>query len=295
MRSSLRELQIETNGVRLHVVEAGPADGPLVLLLHGFPEFWWGWHRQIDALADAGMRLWIPDQRGYNLSEKPTHLSAYRPEELVQDAADLIRASGAQRAHIVGHDWGAAVAWWLAAQQPNLVDRLAILNVPHPRVMLQTLRSNPNQLLRSWYIYSFQIPRLPELLLRMNGFALLAAMLRQTARPGTFSEEDFQSYRKAWAQPGALTGMLNWYRAAFGYGAREIFRSGSAQRIQVPTLIIWGVHDPALSRRMVQPSVDLCDQGEIAWFEDAGHWVQHEKADRVNRLILRHLLDHPPT
>ena len=154
----LTSARIKTNGVKLHVVQSGPVDGPLVILLHGFPEFWYGWRKQIPALANAGFRVWAPDQRGYNTSEKPPNVRDYRLDKLADDVAGLIGISGRRRVTVVGHDWGGAVAWWLAANYPELVERLVILNVPHPLVMQRLIYTDPRQTLRSWYMFFFSDP-----------------------------------------------------------------------------------------------------------------------------------------
>ena len=273
---------IETNGVRLHVVQAGPADGPLVILLHGFPEFWYGWHRQIDALADAGFWVWAPDQRGYNLSEKPAGIAAYGIDTLSADVVGLIDAAGRQKAIVVGHDWGAAVAWWTAVVHADRVERLVVLNVPHPVVMQQFARRDPGQMLRSWYIGFFQLPWLPETLSRLDNWVIAVRSLRMSSRPGTFTDADVQQYRTAWSQPGAFTAMVNWYRAAL----RKPASRQPSVRITVPTLLIWGARDQFLKREMAQPSIDLCDNGRLVFLENATHWVQHEEASRVNELII---------
>lgn len=272
---------VETNGVRLHVVQAGPADGPLLILLHGFPEFWYGWRHQIATLAEAGFWVWAPDQRGYNLSDKPTRIAAYRIDTLAADVVGLIDAAHRQKAIVVGHDWGAAVAWWTAIIYPERIERLVILNVPHPVVMQRFARRNLGQMLRSWYIGFFQLPWLPEVMCRLGDWAMLVRTLRNSSLPGTFSDADMQKYRMAWSQPGAFTALINWYRAAL---QKPPPRQPSI-RITVPTLLIWGVRDQFLKQDMAQLSIDLCDNGRIVFFENATHWVQHEEAERVNELI----------
>ena len=273
---------VETNGIRLHVVQAGLADGQLVILLHGFPEFWYGWRHQIDSLAQAGFWVWAPDQRGYNLSDKPTGIDAYRIDTLAADVVGLINAAGRQKAVVVGHDWGAAVAWWLAATHPERVERLVVLNVPHPAVMSRYVRQDLGQLRRSWYIGFFQLPGLPEFLCRLGNWAALTRTLRRSSRPGTFTETDYEPYRTAWSQPGAFGAMVNWYRAALQKPPERKL----SKRISVPTLLIWGVRDQFLKRDMAQPSIDRCDKGRVVFFENATHWVQHEEVEAVNRLIL---------
>jgi epoxide hydrolase 4 len=286
MLSSYEDVYIETNGVRLHAVQAGPPDGPLVVLLHGFPEFWYGWERQIGPLAQAGLRLLVPDQRGYNLSDKPKGTAAYHIDLLALDIVGLIQAAGREKALIVGHDWGAAVGWQLATFYPQWVEKLAILNVPHPAVMNRALRRSPSQFRKSWYMFFFQIPGLPERLLRRDNWQPLADSLLKTSRPGAFSQEDLARYREAWSQPGAMTGMLNWYRQVIRSGFGYVFKPMPLPCITVPTLMLWGKQDFALDWRLAQPSIDLCVNKELIIFDDATHWVQHEQAERVNPLLL---------
>lgn len=271
---------VETNGVRLHVVQAGPETGPLVVLLHGFPEFWYGWKAQIDTLAEAGFWVWAPDQRGYNLSDKPRNVADYALDTLVSDVIGLIDAADRQKAVVVGHDWGAAVAWWTAVSYPERVDRLVALNVPHPVVMQRFARRDPGQLRRSWYIGFFQVPWLPEKLLSWQKGRLLARVLRSSSEPGTFSDADLEQYQTAWNQPGAVRSMINWYRAAI----RAPTSRRSSIRVTVPTLLIWGVMDQFLKRDMAQASIDLCDDGRVV-FLPTTHWVQHEQPERVGELI----------
>jgi len=276
---------LRVNGVRLHVVQDGPENGRLVLLLHGFPEFWYGWRHQISAVADQRFRVWAPDQRGYNLSEKPSGLRAYTREQLAADAVGLIAASGREQAVVIGHDWGAAVAWQLAGTHPELVERLVIINVPHPKVFQEHLRSSLRQLLKSWYIIFFQLPWLPEALGRRKDWRQLTRALTQTSRPGTFLEEDLERYREAWSRPGAYTAMLNWYRAA----VRRPSPALADPVIKPPTLVIWGARDQFLDQALARPSAALCENGRLEVLPQATHWVIHEEPDQVNRLILGHL------
>lgn len=277
---------IVTNGISLHVVMAGPPQGQPVLLLHGFPEFWFGWRQQMPALASAGYRVIVPDQRGYNLSDKPKGIRAYRLETLVADALGLLDALGYEQTHLVGHDWGAAVAWALAIRHPERLHKLGILNVPHPAVMLNFLRrGDPEQWRRSWYIFAFQLPFLPEVLLRARNWRNLERALRGSSKIHTFSREDVIEYKKAWSQPGAVTAMLNWYRAI----VRHRSTWPGDMRVHVPTLILWGMQDVALSHRMARLSLDYCQDGKLVLFEDATHWVQHDEAEEVNQLLLEFL------
>ena len=272
---------ISTNGIRLHVVQAGSRDHPLVILLHGFPEFSRSWRQQIPALVSAGYRVWAPDQRGYNLSDKPDGIAAYGLDILAEDVVGLIDAAGEQKAYLVGHDWGAAVAWHVAAVYPDRLKKLVILNVPHMKVMKKHLRSDLAQLRRSWYIFLFQIPWLAEKVLSWNNWERALQGMRKSARPGTFSRADLEAYRQAWSQPKAYTSMINWYRAM----VRKPPARRSSPRISVPTLMIWGVLDRYLGLEMAQESIDLCDDGRLELIEEATHWVQHEEPERVNHLI----------
>ena len=282
MTNLVEHAYIETNGIRLHVAQAGPADGPLVILLHGFPEFWYGWRRQIEPLARAGYRVWAPDQRGYNLSDKPQGLAAYDIAELARDVVGLIDASGRQKCFLAGHDWGAAVAWTVAQSYPERIEKLAILNVPHPAVMFRTLRSSPAQLRKSWYMFFFQIPLLPEAMLRTNDWAGAVEMLRRSSLPGSFTEQDFEQYRQAWWRKGAFTSMLNWYRAVIQHPPAM----PADPRLRLPTLVLWGKRDIALSHEMAQPSIDLCEDGQLIFFENATHWVQHDEAEAVTAYLI---------
>jgi pimeloyl-ACP methyl ester carboxylesterase len=272
---------VATNGIRLHVATTGPEDGPLVILLHGFPEFWYGWRHQIPHLAEAGFRVWAPDQRGYNLSEKPKGLAAYSIDQLAADVVGLVEAAGCETASLVAHDWGAGVAWWTAAKFPERIKRIVIINAPHWQVFREHLRRNPAQMRKSWYILFFQIPWVPEL--------LAGWMMRRPTEPGSeaarmFTNGDPEAYRRAWRQPGALTATINWYRAA-ARGASTLPPDRQGGRIRVPTLLIWGSRDEHLVREMAQPSIELCDHGSLVYFEEASHWLHHEMADQVNPLI----------
>jgi epoxide hydrolase 4 len=276
---------IQTNGVKLHVVTAGPQAGPPVILLHGFPEFWGGWRQQLPALAEAGYRVIAPDQRGYNLSERPRAVRAYRIDELGKDVIGLLNHFGYEKVHLVGHDWGAAVAWSVAVAFPQRVQKLAILNVPHPAVMQQFIRRSPQQLLKSWYIGFFQIPGLADWLMKQNQFAGAARLLRGSGKPGTFSPADIETYKTAWRNSNGLTGMLNWYRAIVRYPPP----AAADLRVHVPTLVLWGKQDVALSHAMATASLQLCDDGQLVFFEQATHWVQHDEAAAVNRALVTFL------
>lgn len=277
----VRHFRFNNGSVQLHAGEAGPANGPKVILLHGFPEFWYGWRHQLGPLASAGYNVIAPDGRGYNLSDKPANVDQYTLDKLVSDVVALHEHVGRYPLNLVGHDWGAAVAWAFAAFHPEKVRRLAILNVPHPAVMGKFLLTHPRQLLRSWYMFFFQIRKLPESLISAHDFALARRALVRTSRAGTFSEEDLAHYRAAWAKPGAMTGMINWYRALATRAA-----TAKVPDIEVPTLILWGKRDAFLLPELAEMSVNRCRSAELVWFDEATHWVQHEEALAVNRRLL---------
>lgn len=271
--------------LRLHAAVAGPETGPLAILLHGFPEFWYSWRWQIPALAGAGFLVVAPDQRGYNLTQKTP---PFDMDTLSQDIVHLIQACGRERAFIAGHDWGAAVAWALASAHPERVERLAILNVPHPTVMTRNLLGgNWRQAARSWYIALFQIPALPEWLLQADDFRALKQMLIRTARPGTFTPHDLEQYAKAWAQPGGLPAMVGWYRAA----ARAVLNHRpmtAPWRLSMPTLILWGERDVALEVGLAEQSLNYLADGRLIRYPDATHWVHEDLPAEVNRELLAH-------
>jgi len=273
------ESYAEVNGVRLHHVEAG--SGPLVVLLHGFPEFWYAWSRQIPALADAGYHVVAPDMRGYNLSGKPAGWRAYDAEHLAGDIAALIRHFGVEDAYVVGHDWGGTVAYLTAMEHPDVVKRLAVLNAAHPARMLESLRTI-RQLRKSWYVIFFQIPAIPERLLAANGFASTKRSLRG-ASSGAFGDADIERYVDAWSQPGAMTGMINYYRAAL----RESPRTALARMrpIDVPVLVIWGERDTYLGSELAQPDPKWVPNVRVERVSEATHWVQHDAPEGVNELL----------
>ncbi|MGY6215972.1 alpha/beta fold hydrolase [Methylolobus aquaticus] len=275
------------NDVRLHYVEAG--QGTLVLLLHGFPEFWYAWRRQIPALVDAGFRVIALDQRGYNTSEKPLGIAPYRLEHLVDDVVGIIRAAGEDSAIVVGHDWGGAIAWSVAMAHPEVVQRLVVLNGPHPRRVFEEFRT-ASQLLKSWYVFFFQLPWLPEWLLRRANFASLDRVLsRDPVNSAAFNPDDIEAYRSALAQPGALTATINYYRALFRRNPLDIYRA--ARPIVCPTLLIWGEQDRYLGLRFTEGLERWVSNLTVARIPEASHWVQADAPETVNALLLDFL--HP--
>ncbi len=281
MPNTLEGLTFHNGPIELHAVASGPPDGPVIVLLHGFPEFWYCWHKQIEPLAAAGFRVIVPDQRGYNTSSKPRGAAFYALSELTSDVLAIADQLGQDRIFLAGHDWGAAVAWSVALLHPQRVSKLAILNVPHPSVMRRYLNTNRRQLRRSWYMFFFQLPWLPEAAFSALNFRLGVRSLVRSSRPGTFSPEDLAQYRAAWSQPGALTSMINWYRAAFRY--RSKFPDST---VHVPTRILWGERDAFLLSEMAHDSLRYCDSAELYTFANASHWLQHEEPARVSELLI---------
>jgi pimeloyl-ACP methyl ester carboxylesterase len=277
----LKDAYAEVNGIRLHYVEQG--EGPLVVLLHGFPEFWYSWSKQIDALANAGFRVVAPDMRGYNLSDKPPGVKAYDTDPLAADIAGLIRERGEERAFLAGHDWGATVAWAMAMDHPEVVERLAILNGAHPRKLQKALHSKPRQLIRSWYFFAFQTPWLPERIETLDRHRSLRNRFKD-AKPGAFTKEDIDRYVDAWSQPGALTGQLNYYRAAVRVSSKVA--EARIKPLQAPTRVIWGEKDRYLGRDLAEPDpADVPNLEQVIRLPDASHWVLQDEPGRVSELL----------
>ena len=288
------------NGIRLHYAETGSGDN-LVVLLHGFPEFWYSWRHQLTALGE-NYHVVAPDMRGYNLSDKPLRVEDYRIEVLVEDVVDLIKNFGARKAAIVAHDWGAAVAWAVAQKYPERVSKLAVLQVPPAAVWRANL--SLRQLLRSWYMFFFQLPRIPEWVIGRKDFAALNRTFKETvARKDTFSDADIELYKEALRRPGAVTAAVNYYRAnvrriisprpagsTVGGNAKsktDQATPGGDGRIRVPTLFIFGEQDfailPATVRGIGEHVAAPYSEVRIA---DSGHWVQNEAAAEVNEALI---------
>lgn len=288
------------NGIRLHYAESGRGDN-LVILLHGFPEFWYSWRHQLEALGKS-CHVVAPDMRGYNLSDKPARVEDYRIEVLVEDVVGLIDHFGANQAAIVAHDWGAGVAWAAAQKYPQRISKLAVLQVPPAAVWRANI--SLRQLLRSWYMFFFQLPRIPEWAIGRKDFAALNRTFRETvARKGTFSDADIEIYKEALRRPGALTAAVNYYRANVrrvmsqrkvigkpernGESTTDQTRLGGNGRIRVPTLFIFGEQDFAILAETVSGIAKYIDapyrEVRIA---DVGHWVQNEAVAEVNEALI---------
>jgi epoxide hydrolase 4 len=269
---------LSVNDVTLHYVTKG--EGELVLMLHGFPEFWYSWRHQIAEFSHDYKAVAL-DLRGYNESDKPKAQDAYRLSVLLEDIKGVIKGLGYERCILVGHDWGGAIAWTFAYAYPQLVERLIVLNLPHPAKFSEGLRTLP-QLLKSWYIFLFQVPVFPEWLLSQNNYRLLIGILTQTAvNSDAFPPEAIEAYRTAAAKPGAVTAMLNYYRNLWGSN----FLQESWDVLYVPTLMIWGENDVALGKELTLGTQDYVKDLEIRYISNCGHWVQQEQPQLVNQYI----------
>jgi len=272
---------IDLPHLRMHYAVAGPEQGPPIILLHGFPEFWYSWRFQIPVLAQAGYRVYAPDQRGYNLTDKQ---GPYDVATLTRDVANFQDVMGIATCPIVGHDWGAVVAWSFAARYPKRVEKLLILNGPHPNAYLDACKHHFRQIRKSWYIYFFQLPWLPERLLRRKDFAALDRVFAALR----MNSDDIARYKSALAQPGALTAMIGWYRFMVRGMFRNRFKSPVA-RIGVPTCVIWGERDLALDSTCNDTLCRYVPNLVIHRLPDANHWVQMHRPDAVNALLLAYL------
>ncbi len=269
-------------GVRLHCAVAG--SGPLLLLLHGFPEFWYSWRHQIPVLAEH-FTVVAPDLRGYNESDKPPRIGDYTTPTLVQDIVQLIHSFGYERAIVAGHDWGGAVAWSTALSRPEVVEKLIILNAPHPRLFMQHILTNPQQRLRIWYMLFFQLPWLPEITIRANHYQFIEGAFRGMAvHKEQFSEEVIAEYKRAIAKPRALTSALNYYRA-LSRSSSIRFTATLNPVAKMPVMVIWGEQDTALGKELNDRLEYYVPDLILHFVSDASHWIQQDRPDLVNRYM----------
>ena len=274
---------IVSNGVRLHYVTQG--EGDLVLLLHGFPEYWYSWRHQIPELAQR-YKVVALDLRGYNESEKPQGDKAYTIPELVEDIKGVITGLGYQKCILMGHDWGGALAWSFAYAYPEMLQKLVVLNLPHPAKFAEGIKSNTHQMLRSWYMLFFQLPGIPEWLISANDYQLIADAFVGTATQKTaFTSEDLEAYKKAAAKPGALTAMINYYRQ----NALSLLSDRKWTVLEVPTLMIWGEEDTALGKELTYGTETYVRDFQIRYIPNCGHWVQQEQSQLVNQYLREYL------
>ncbi|HEY7126612.1 MAG TPA: alpha/beta hydrolase [Ktedonobacterales bacterium] len=283
LASAPQETYISTNGIRLHAMMQGE-HGPLVVLLHGFPECWYSWRHYLPFLAEHGYRAVAPDLRGYNLSDKPKGIINYQTPILARDVYELIHALGEERAIVVGHDWGGAIAWNVAMYYPQAVEKLAVCNLPHPAKFAEGIRTW-RQLRKSWYIFTFQLPWLPEYLMQRDLYGTLERVMRgAAARKDAISDDDLRVYAEALGQPGALTATLNYYRAVVRWGWRV-----PSQPINAPTQIIWGEEDIVLGKELTYGTEKYVPDLRIHYIPNCGHWVQQEAQQEVQEVLLEFL------
>ena len=278
----LESTRMVGSGVLIHVMFAGPKDGPPVVLLHGYPEFWWAWNQQIAQLARAGFRVIVPDQRGYNSSEKPSGVEAYRIDLLIADIIALIVRLRYDDVYLAGHDWGGAIAWRIAILHPERVRKLMMFNSPHPLAWRDAAQDPEKEESVSWFRTFFQLPVLPELATRAGNFRLVVNSLRETSRPGTFSDREMDYYRYAWSRNWSMHSMINWYRAA----ARYPVEMPDDSVVRVPTRIVWGTQDRYFEPRMAQLSLKHCADASLLEVTNAGHWLLHEEPELTSRELI---------
>ena len=274
---------VHGDGVDIHVASAGPENGDPVVLLHGFPDFWFGWRHQIPALVEAGYRVYVPDRRGVNESDAPEGVSLYSLDDLAADALTVVNHASEEPVPVVGHDWGGAVAWWVATEFPERVERVVAINAPHPVAMERRVFRDPLQTLRSAYMGLFQVPEVPERLLEAADWRLLEAVLTGGTREGAFDDAELYDYRRAWSRTGPES-LLAPYRAAVRDRPEP-----PEPHVAPPAAIMWGLDDPALSNTLADDTADLCEDARTVRFTGAGHWVHREAPEMVNDLLVRFL------
>ncbi len=271
---ALEHRNLNVGQVNLHVAVQG--DGPAVVLLHGFPGFWFTWRSQLDALSRGGFRAVAPDLRGFNLSDKPRFVDSYRPDRLTRDVLGLLDALAIDRAFIVGHDWGGVIAFRFAGEHPDRVEKLAVINAPHPELFRRRIL-HPRQLMRSWYVGLFQVPVLAEWVVTRP------SVVRSALGGAGLEEAEVEAYVEALRRPGAASGAMNYYRAAL----RERWRAPAV--IAAPTLVLWGERDRALGPEVLSGIERYARDVRIRRFPDAGHFLLRDRADEVNRELLAFL------
>ncbi len=276
------------NHITLHVKEAGDTEAPAVLFLHGFPSFWHSWQQQIDYFSSLRYHVIVPDQRGYNESSKPNAVADYRLSLLVDDMVQLLAAMKVKKAYLVAHDWGGIVAWALLKTHPQLFVKAVIINAPY---LPSYAKPSVQQLRKSWYVYFFQLPRLPEWMMQRNDFALLEKVMKRSSVRGTFSTEDIGLYKEAWRKKGSMKAMINWYRALAKYSsdAKEIF--GNRTPVDVPVLLLWGNQDAFLEKASGICPAKHCTRFNQKEYADATHWLPMEKGSEVSEEIERFFQD----
>lgn len=277
-------IRVTANGINFEVAAMGAGER-LALCLHGFPEHAYSWRYQMPLLARLGYRVWAPNLRGYGKTDSPQEVAAYKTRTLVEDVAALIQVSKAKETLLMAHDWGGALAWSLALLQPELIQRLVVLNLPHPACFARELR-RPVQISKSWYMFFFQVRGLPELLLGRRQGRATSELIRRTSRdPSRFPDAVLEVYRQNAARPGGLTAMVNWYRAAFRNGGFTRLYGDRLPKIAIPTLFLWGDADAALSIRTTRGTENYVSNLTFRVFPGVSHWIQQEAPEAVNAMI----------
>jgi pimeloyl-ACP methyl ester carboxylesterase len=275
--------KLDANGLDFHVAECGDGDR-LALCLHGFPEFWISWRHQMPLLAELGWRVQAPDLRGYGGTEKPSRREDYALERLLDDVAALIDLSGAREVMLVAHDWGGLIAWFFAMRGIRALDRLVIMNLPHPGAAERAF--GLRQLRSSWYALFFQLPCLPERMLTASGAKLISQMFSGTSsHPERFPEEILEQYRQAVLLPGAPKAMLDYYRAFLWGGGLRRQRALGFPQIDIPTLMLWGENDVALTKGTTVGTDAFVSDLTLRYLPDASHWVQQDQPEVVNAML----------
>ncbi len=277
---------ISHQDIQLEVREAGAENGKLMVLLHGFPECWSTWRHQIAPLVQAGFRVVVPNMRGYGRSSKPKDYRRYHLDKLITDVEAIRLFYQAERFHLVGHDWGGAVAWWYALHHEAKLYSLSVLNLPHPLAFLTKLKGSPAQMLKSWYMFYFQIPFLPEFVLKIGRFAILKKILKASSTRHAYDAEDFRLLEEAWREPGAIQAMVNYYRALL----RNLRLPESDGTLHLPVQILWGEKDLALSVQGAHDSMRFLKNGTLTLYPDATHWLAHDKPEEISRKLIDHAL-----
>ncbi len=279
----IRHEFVKVNGIRMHYVTKG--NGSLFVLLHGFPEFWYSWRHQIPTLSKQ-FKVVAPDMRGYGETEKPVTIDEYKIEKIVNDIVELVHQLGFKKAIIGGHDWGGIIAWSIAMMAPDIVEKLIIMNAPHPGVYSKHIPKNIKQVLRSWYVFFFLIKGIPELILSNNNYMVLkSSILKSSVRKESFSEKDIEKYVSSW-KSGGISGGINYYRANLSLRYWSNSNKDSFPKIKVPVLQIWAEDDKFLGKELTKDTQEFIDASyRLHLISNCGHWVQQEASDEVNETI----------
>ena len=283
---------VESNDIKLHIVYAGSTKNKMILFLHGFPECWYSWRYQLRYFSKEYLAV-APDLRGYNLSSKPKEKEKYRIKYLIDDTRSIIKYFNKSKAIIVGHDWGGVIAWWTAIKYPQVIDKLIILNAPHPGIWLNKVKFMPKQLRKSWYIFFFQLNDIPEEYFSYDNFINLRMTMKLTTyRKNQFSEDDINKFIECWRKDGSLKYMIDYYRVNLNPSEFMSFsKYFNFPSIKVPTLIIWGIHDFALEKNLVDGTEKYVENLKIIYIDDSGHWIQQEVPGKVNEEIKRFIIE----